>query len=364
MSHPSFFIVAGEASGDLHGARLMRSLRDQVPGARFRGHGGDRMVGEGLELDQHINQLSIMGFSEVIRKLSFMQEVMKTTVDTLTSNQFDRVILIDYPGFNLRLAKKISALNLPVTYFILPQVWAWKENRLRTLASATDQRLSIFPFEQSWFQERGVAVDYVGHPFADLAPVKIVTDHPPLLTLLPGSRQQEIDRHWKIFVRTAEILRRQNEHLAIHVVRFPGLVLDPLPSYFHISSENTLDVLRGSTAALVASGTASLEAAVADCPAVVCYRLSGPSWFLAQKLVTVKFASMVNLIADEAIVPEFLQYDMEPEKLAAALTPLLEDSGERRAIQAGYRRVRSALGKPGVYDRAARAIVARMGGTS
>ncbi|NOZ74828.1 MAG: lipid-A-disaccharide synthase [FCB group bacterium] len=360
MPAPSFFIVAGEASGDLHGSRLMRSLRALLPEARFRGHGGDRMVLEGLDLDRHIDQLSVMGFSEVIRKLPFMIEVMKSTVESLASIDFDRLILIDYPGFNLRLAKKVQNLKLPITYFILPQVWAWKENRIHTLVETTDQRLSIFPFEQSWFQDRGVDVDFVGHPFADLELPQQPAVLSPQLILLPGSRQQEIDRHWKTFVQTAELLRRQNEQLSIHVVRFPGVTLDPLPDWIRISTGNTLAILQQSTAALVASGTASLEAAVADCPAVVCYRLSSLSWFLARNLVKVKYASMVNLIADEPVVPEFLQNEMVPDALAKTLAPLLAESAERKAILNGYQRVRSALGKPGVYDRAAQAIVSRM----
>ncbi len=356
----SFFIVAGEASGDLHGSLLMRSIRKTAPDARFKGHGGDRMVMEGLELDQHISQLSVMGFSEVIRKLPFMLGVMKSTLDTLATESFDRVILIDYPGFNLRLAKKLMPLNIPVTYFILPQVWAWKENRIRILADATDQLLSIFPFEEPWFQQRGLEVQFVGHPFADLNLSPMDRPSRPQLTLLPGSRQQEIDRHWPIFIQTAKELQQRMPDLSVHVVKFPGVTYDPLPDTFQYSTGNTLTVLKQSTAALVASGTATLEAAMADCPAIVCYRLSAFSWFLARTLVHVNHASIVNLIANDTVVPEYLQYDMTPEALVPALTTLLQDTAERRATLDGYRQVREALGEPGVYDRAAQAILTRM----
>jgi len=360
MPGPTFYIVAGEASGYLHGSSLMHAIHTLEPEVRFQGHGGDKMVMEGLHLDQHIQHLAMMGFSEVFRRIPFMMKIMHSTLDNIRAGNFDRVILIDYPGFNLRLAKKISRLGIPVTYFILPQVWAWKENRVNILAEHTDQRLSIFPFEAAWFRDHQVDVSFIGHPFVDIELPEKSESSTPRLILLPGSRQQEVNRHWPVFLETAKRLQRENSDLFVHVVRAPGVTLDPLPGGFHVSSGNALTELRQATAALVASGTASLEAAIADCPAVVCYRLSSFSWMLARSLVRVRFASIVNLIAEELILPEFLQGSMKPDNLVPALRPLLSDTPEREHVLTGYEKVRERLGEPGVYDRAADEILNKL----
>ncbi|RMF09438.1 MAG: lipid-A-disaccharide synthase [Candidatus Neomarinimicrobiota bacterium] len=356
MADPTFFLVAGESSGDLHGAALMHAIRQECPGAKFYGHGGDRMVVEGLHLLTHINQLAVMGFSEVLRRLTFFRNLLAETVTWLREHTVDRVILIDYPGFNLRLARHVADLSLPVTYFILPQVWAWKENRLRILRQFTDQRIAIFPFEPDWFAARETPVEYVGHPFAEHLQETPSSRRPRQLALLPGSRRQEIDRHWPLFCETVRVIRQSHPDLEAVAVQAPGLTLPAEPG-IEIQTSSALDVLRRSRAALVSSGTVSLEAAVADCPAVVCYRLSTLSWLLARFLVRVQYASIVNLIAGSAILPEFLQYDMVPRLMARQLISFLEDTPERRAVLDGYERVRQALGEPGIYQRAARLIL-------
>ena len=173
----TFFIIAGEESGDIHGSRLILAIKKKHSDCRFIGHGGNKMVEQGLKILENINNLSMMGFSEVIKQLPYMKRVMGQTIKIIKEISPSRIILIDYPGFNLRLIKRISYLDIPITYFILPQIWAWKESRIKILRDFVDQSLSIFPFEQDWFKQRGVNVNFIGHPFTELDPPKISRDN-------------------------------------------------------------------------------------------------------------------------------------------------------------------------------------------
>ncbi|HJL77771.1 MAG TPA: lipid-A-disaccharide synthase [Candidatus Marinimicrobia bacterium] len=362
----TFFIIAGEESGDIHGSQLILAIKKKYSNCQFIGHGGNKMAEQGLKILEHINNLSMVGFSEVIKHLPYMKRVMSQTIKTIKEISPLRIILIDYPGFNLRLIKRISSLDIPITYFILPQVWAWKESRIKILRDFVDQSLSIFPFEQDWFKRRGVNVSFVGHPFTELNPPKISRDNffskhklipdKPLLILLPGSRQQEVDQHWKIFLTTVQLLRLSTPELQVVVGKAPSATLSPLPDHIYVE-ENTITALHYGNVALIASGTATLEAAVMNIPMVVCYRMSFFSWFLIKKLSKVSFASIVNLIGKKEIVPEFLQNEMTSENLYKALRLLLNDSEKRNSMYTGFSEVRKVLGKPGAYTRSAEAIL-------
>lgn len=364
-----FFLVAGEPSGDLHGGKLIRAMQNIHPNSTFMGHGGNAMKDAGMQILEHTDDLAIMGFVEVIKHLPRMMKIMGKTIDTITRTKPDRVILIDYPGFNLRLGKNIQHLGIPITYFILPQVWAWKEKRVETMKAVLDQALSIFPFEQDWFESRGLPTNYVGHPFAEQEHVDetskdfyqrhdLTIEH-PVLVLLPGSRQQEVDRHWPIFLKTVERLKQDNPNLQIMVGKAVNVSFTPIPNTFKIE-DNARKAMVAGTAALVSSGTATLECAVEDTPMVVCYKLSGVSWWMANTMASVKYASMVNLIADEIIVPEFLQQDMTASNLVAAVLPLLDHKNNlRKKMLTGFEKVRRTLGMPGVYDRAAESILSK-----
>ena len=364
-----FFLVAGEPSGDLHGGKLIRAMQNIHPNSTFMGHGGNAMKDAGMQILEHTDDLSIMGFVEVIKHLPRMMKIMGKTIDTITRTKPDRIILIDYPGFNLRLGKNIQHLGIPITYFILPQVWAWKEKRVETMKAVLDQALSIFPFEQDWFETRGLPTNYVGHPFAEQEHVDetskdfyqrhdLTIEH-PVLVLLPGSRQQEVDRHWPIFLKTVERLKQDNPNLQVMVGKAANVSFTPIPNTFKIE-DNARKAMVAGTAALVSSGTATLECAVEDTPMVVCYKLSGVSWWMANTMASVKYASMVNLIADEIIVPEFLQQDMTASNLVAAVLPLLDHKNNlRKKMLTGFEKVRRTLGMPGVYDRAAESILSK-----
>lgn len=370
MSEPlKFFLVAGEPSGDLHGGNLIHSIKNIEPNSSFMGHGGNTMRDAGMNIIEHSDNLAIMGFLEVVKHLPRMIKIMGETVKTISRAKPDRIILIDYPGFNLKLAKNIFRLGIPITYFILPQAWAWKEKRVETMKAVLDQTLSIFPFEEEWYNSKGLPTTYVGHPFTEYQHVdessksfyqrhKLTIEH-PILVLLPGSRQQEVDRHWPVFLKTVSVLRGFIPDLQIIVGKAPNVKLLNVPDNFRVE-QNARKAMIVGTAALVSSGTATLECAVEGTPMIVCYKLSSISWLIAKSMTNVNYSSMVNLIANEELVPEFLQNEMKPENIVTALTPLLDTKSKKReTMLKGFDKVRKSLGIPGVYDRAAEAIITK-----
>ena len=364
------FIVAGEESGDIHGSKLVQAMKNHTANIQFIGHGGDRMANENVQIIEHIDDLAIIGIVEVIKRLPYMLKVMGSTVNWLRENNPDRLILIDYPGFNLRLAREAVQLGIPVTYFILPQVWAWKEGRVSILKNNVDQCLSIIPFEQEWFENRDVKTNFIGHPFIELEPPKqtinqFLSNHnlnqdSPILTLLPGSRQQEINQLFPVYIKAVKMLKSNIPNIQVIVGKAPGVTLPNTPDYIKIEENDPRLTMYYGDAALIASGTATLEAAVLDIPMVVSYRFSLLTWIFAKRMAMVQYASMVNLIANEIIVPEFIQSDVTSENLMNAVIPLLNKTSERKKMLLGYEKVRRTLGMPGVYDRAAEAIIARL----
>ncbi|MEE8342122.1 MAG: lipid-A-disaccharide synthase [Candidatus Neomarinimicrobiota bacterium] len=370
QSVQSIFIIAGEESGDLHGSHLVQEILKLYPKIKFVGHGGDKMAASGVEIIEHISALSIVGFTEVIKHLPYMFKVMSSTISTIRKIRPSRVILIDYPGFNLRLAKRLKALNIPITYFILPQVWAWKENRAEIIKKYMDQAISIVPFEKEWFGKRGINIDFVGHPFVDVEKPSIskkdyfskylLTLNRPLLALLPGSRQQEIDRHWPIFLATIKKLREIFPKIQFIIGQAPNVKMPTCPEYVHIEKEDPRLTMHYSDAGLIASGTATLEAATFNLPTVVCYKTSKITYWIGKRLAKVKYLSLINLIANRQIVPEFLQHKMTAKALVKALIPLLSDTPEREKIIFGYKKFNKNLGNPGVYRRAAKLITEKV----
>ena len=363
------FIVAGEESGDLHASKLIQQIKKYNQQIEFYGHGGDRMKKEGVQIIEHINKLAIVGFFEVIKHLPFMMNVMGKTINWIKKNKPKRVILVDYPGFNLRLAREAKKLGVPVTYFILPQVWAWKEKRVSILRDSVDQCLSIIPFEQQWFEERNVKTNFIGHPFIELEYPNSSLDfykkhgldpNDKILSIFPGSRQQEVKQHLSILISTIEIIMLDIPNLKVVLGKAPGVTINRIPSYIKIERDNPQLALQNGTAALVASGTATLESAVLDIPIVVFYRFSNLTWFLAKRMSNVKYACIVNLIANKMIVPEFIQNDMTANNLSNAIIPLLNNTSSRKNILLGYNQIRRTLGIPGVYDRGAKEIIKRL----
>ena len=363
------FIVAGEPSGDIHAAKLVSALKVISPKTKFFGNGGDKMTESGVEIIHHINDLSVMGFIEVVKHLPRLLHIMKNTLSAIKNIKPDRIILVDYPGFNLRLAKKIKKLkmDIPVTYFILPQLWAWKESRIKIMKKTIDQSISIFPFEEEWFNSRGLDIFYAGHPFIEKNydlddKTKKFNKHNfkqdrPIIVLLPGSRQQEIDYHWPIFLKTVAILNKKTPGVQTIVVKYNNVTLNPVPA--HIKIEVSMrSAMKYGTAAISSSGTATLECALANLPTVVCYKMSYINWILFNFFGEVKYISIVNLIANKRIIPELIQHKMSPDNLTKKILPYLDiKSNKRKATIKKYKKLKKKLGSTGVFDRIANIIV-------
>ncbi|MEX0907749.1 MAG: lipid-A-disaccharide synthase [Gemmatimonadota bacterium] len=355
---PRFFLSAGEPSGDLHGARLAEALRRRWPEAELYGLGGDRMAGAGVELLAHVDQLAVMGFAEVLRHLPYFADLMSRVKREIRERRPNVLIPIDYPGFNLRLARHARETGVPVLYYIAPQVWAWHRSRMKQLARNTDVLAVILPFEAELFRRAGARAEFVGHPLMDAvepgpdrdtfaAGLKLDAAR-PVLALFPGSRAQEVARHLETFVRTAVLV--QAERPDVQPV-LAGSSAVPAEAYAGAPFPLTADgraLLEHAAAALVKSGTSTLQAALAGTPLVVTYRVHPLTFFMARRLVRVPHVGLVNLVAGERVAPELLQDEATPERLAAALLPLLDvSSTERRSALEGLRRVRTALAPAG-----------------
>lgn len=361
---PTIFIAAGEASGDLHGARLARALKDRMPGVRLMGLGGDRMAAEGVEILEHVNRLAIMGIAEIVKHLPFLVQLRKRVFATLAEDRPDLVIPIDYPGFNLRLAARARRERIPVLFYIAPQVWAWHKSRTKLLARDTDALAVILPFEEAFFRQHGVNAHFVGHPLLDTLPdgesraewaARVGIDpNRPILAVYPGSRGQEVRSHMKTFSAAVERVRavRPDVQPVIGAARS----LDP--TLFADSPWMVTDgsdgLLRYADAALVKSGTTTLEATLAGTPFVVAYRVKPLTYKIAKRLVDVKYIALPNLVADREVVPELIQDAMTPDALSAALIPLLNPASEvRRTMVNDLAAVRARLGEAGAAGRVA-----------
>ena len=363
-ARPTIFIAAGEESGDLHGAALARALRARFPGARLIGLGGGRMRAEGVELLAALDELAVMGLVEVLKHLPFFLRLRTRVFSALESEGVDLVIPIDYPGFNLRLARHARGRGIPVLYYIAPQVWAWHKSRVRDLARDADEVAVVLPFEEDFLRKGGVNARFVGHPLLDRAAPPLSRDewarahgldpHRPILALFPGSRAQEVGRHLELFSAAADRVAARRPDAQV-VVGVPGGIDRSVYAGARWPLVETGEgLLPYATAVLAKSGTTTLEAALAMTPLVVVYRMNPASFAVARRLVKVPHIALANLIAEDRVAPEFVQDAATPAALAAALLPLLDEgSPERRAMLDGLARVRDRLGGPGASDRVA-----------
>lgn len=346
-------LAAGEASGDLHGAAVARALRKRWPDVVLYGLGGDRMAAEGVELLAHTRDLAVMGFVEVLRHLPFFRDLEKRLNAGLETNPPDLVIPIDYPGFNLRLARTAKRLKIPVLYFIAPQVWAWHRSRMRQLAENTDRLAVVLPFEEPLFRETGANVRFVGHPLLDVtrqypdretfARALGLVAGKPILALFPGSRLQELRRHLALFASTAVKVRERMPAVQSVIAAAPD-VPDTIYSSTGIPfTREGETLLHHARAALAKSGTTTLQTGLAGVPLVITYRMHPLSYMLARRLVEVPHIGLVNLVAGARVAPELIQDEATPESLSAALVPLLNDGPERERVLDGLSRVRALL---------------------
>ncbi len=358
-----YYVIAGEASGDLHASNLIREIRNADQNAEFRGWGGDLMQQQGTVLVKHYRDLAFMGFLEVALNLrKILGNLAFCKRDILEVNP-DAVILIDYPGFNLRVAEFLHIQKIPVIYYISPQVWAWKQSRVKTIRKVVDKMIVILPFEKEFYARHGIEVDFVGHPLLDALTENTTGPVLPLfgrrlVALLPGSRQQEIKKVLPIMLSVV----KDFPEIAFAIAGVPSLGEEfykkRMPgSDIPVVMNRTYDLLGQASAALVTSGTATLETALIGTPEVVCYKGGRVSYLIARQVVKVKFISLVNLIMDKLVVKELIQKDLNRQNLKDELNLLLNDKDYRRMVSHNYNVLRLKLGGPGASAKAAALIV-------
>lgn len=369
-SAPRIMIIAGEASGDQYGARVIRALRKRAPDAEVFGIGGDLMAAEGMELLFHISQTAIMGFVEVAKHAGFLRRMFRTCREELERRRPDTVLLIDYPGFNLRFAKRVKEQGIRVLYYISPQVWAWGKGRAKKMKDLVDHLAVVFPFEEDIFRAAGVPVSFVGHPLLEilehsdrdtfLAQHNLPADK-PVLGLLPGSRKQEIDRLLPAMIAAADLIREDADCTPVI-----GAAQLPDEMYAqHLQGRTDIPLLRGATHALmqhshaviVASGTATVETAFYETPMVIVYRASFLNYQIGKRLINIDNIGMANILAGRRIVPELLQDDVNPRTIADYTLPYFTDPEHRAKTIAELKRVRESMGSPGASERVASLLI-------
>ena len=356
-------VVAGEASGDLHASEVIRELKKLDPSLTLFGIGGDLLAREGTRLIHHASEMGIVGLFDVIRHLPMLRRVFRDLMRQIEIERPDVVFLVDYPGFNLRVAKRCKQLGLRVVYYISPQIWAWRQGRVRHIARNVDRMIVVFPFEEEFYRQHGVPVTYVGHPLVEqLAGVRKPSRGETLrIALLPGSRRMEVATLLPAMLDAVEILRRERA-VEAYIIQAPTIEHQELESIVRAKNSDVRilphdggEGVAAADIALSASGTATLEAAVLGTPVVVMYRLTRLTYWMGRKLVRVPHFSLVNIVAGKNVVPELIQNQVNGPRIADEVRRMMERATYERLI-AELARVRELLGGPGASGRAAAEI--------
>lgn len=351
---PRLYMIAGEASGDLHGSNLINALKSISPNTDIRCWGGDLMEQAGGKVIKHFRDLAFMGFAEVVMNLPTILKNISFCKKDILQYKPDVLVLIDYPGFNLRIAEWAKRQGLKVVYYIAPQVWAWKPNRVKIMKTCIDKQLVILPFEKEWFKkEWNWEVSYVGHPLMDailqFKPSGNPISNRPIVAVLPGSRRQEINKKLPVMLQVAQHFPDYDFVIA----KAPGLpdafyqpFLEKIPNASAITGK-TYEMLSQAKAAMVTSGTATLETALFEVPEVVCYKGNPISYQIAKRLIKIPFISLVNLIMNRLVVKELIQDEMNEKRLTYELNLILRDEGIREKMIADYKELKILLSEKG-----------------
>ncbi len=364
MQNTKIFIIAGEVSGDLHGANLIKEINALSRNIEFIGWGGDRMEKEGMAILKHVRTLSFMGFLEVLLNLKTIIRNIKDCKNQIIASQPAALILIDFPGFNLRIAKWAKKHNIPVIYYISPQIWAWKESRVKAIRRDVSKMYCILPFEQQFYAKFNVDVSYLGHPLLDeitefrlCESPKIIVSSKPILALLPGSRLQEVKRKLPLMIEAS----RSFPHYQVVV----ACSINVNEAYYRLYADDTVqlifgktyEILNQSSIALVTSGTATLETALFKVPQVVCYKSSPLSFAIAKLLVKIKYISLANLIMNKEVVSELIQGNCTVDNMVQQLRLIEVDQPKRLEILHDYQNLATLLGQNGASKRVAEDIL-------
>ena len=367
-------IVAGEASGDLHGSSLVKEMRKRRPGLEIFGMGGDKMKREGVELIFHVDKLAFMGFFEVLKNLGFVRRVMRSMVSAAEERKPDLAVLIDYPGFNLRFARRLKNSGIPVVYYISPQVWAWGGNRVKKMQGLIDKMVVILPFEKEIYDRFNIDCEFVGHPFLDVVrPVLSFEDfrrkfdlrkNQTTVGLLPGSRWQEVEKILPIMLESCKSLQTRVKNLKVLLGLAATVSKDDIQNLQNAAGfraeivENlTYDLMKHADLLLIASGSATLECAILGTPFVVLYKTSLWTYLVAKSLVNIPNIALVNVVAGRRVVPEFIQNRAIPVRIADEMYEILNEKERYRTIQSELRKVKDKLGQAGASGRAAEIVM-------
>jgi lipid-A-disaccharide synthase len=363
----SILIIAGEASGDNVGGLLASELKLLRPDIELFGLGGDRMDISGVDIRYHINQLSFLGFWEVLKHIPFIKKVEKDILNRISERRPSRAVLIDYPGFNLKMAGKLRSLNIPVMYYVSPQVWAWGRGRISKIKKLVDKMVVVFKFEKEMYEKEGMSVEWHGHPLLEIVKPRYVRSEfitklgvkPGLryIGIFPGSRKQEIEKILPVMKKAVEMATSSDAGLRGIVGCAPGIDID---FYRKICGDDMLyvrgfiyDLMKYAELNLVASGTATLECAILNKPLFILYKTSAITYMIAKRLVKIPYVGLVNVVAGEKIVPEFIQKNCRSDLIAGEIELFFSDSGHRRRMLERLSSVKNMLGTAGASKKVA-----------
>lgn len=365
-------IIAGEASGDLHGSNLIKSILETDSSIKLYGIGGSRMQAFGFNAVFDSKNLSVVGIVEVLAKLPVIKKAFDKLKALLDNDRPDAVVLIDYPDFNLRFAKEAKKRNIPVIYYISPQVWAWRRGRVKKIAKLVDKMLVIFPFETAVYRDAGIDVEYVGHPLIDEADISFskreareklgIADNSTVVAIAPGSRMVEVSRIMPEAAAAAEIIKREFPDVEFVLPLANTLKHDSVKCFLKdipvmIFENRMYDVMKASDIAIVASGTATLETALCETPMIVIYKVSPLTYWLGKILINLNYISLVNIVAEKKVVPELIQWDAKPDNISREVLKILKDKEIYNNMLAGIKAVKEKLGRCGASERAAQIIL-------
>jgi len=371
-------IVAGEASGDLHGSQLVRAMKLEQPGLSFYGVGGGKLKEAGVDLWADVADMAVVGLTEVVPKLRMILTVMNRLKKSMRSLKPDLVILIDYPDFNLPLARSAKKNGIPVFYYISPQVWAWRKGRIKTISRVVDRMAVILPFEEAIYRQAGVDASFVGHPLLDVAHATHsrsetlqrfgLQENVTTVALLPGSRKGEVSRLLPDMLKAARILTEKISPVqfllpvadTLDVSWMSALIAGANSPEIRLVQGATYDAVAAADVAIVVSGTATLETALLGTPLIVIYSVSALTYMIGRMLISVEHIGLVNIVAGKSVAPELIQHEANPERIAAEVLKILNDAERRKVMQEELSRLREKLGRPGAAKRVARMALTLM----
>ncbi len=380
MSQPRIMIVSGEASGDLHGARLVEAIKQRLPDVYVCGMGGTELRRQGVDILYDAAKMAVVGIIEVIAHLKDIRKAQNILFNNLLNNRPQLLILIDYPDFNLMLAKKAKKLGIPVFYYISPQVWAWRSGRVKTIKKLVDKMAVILPFEKQFYKNHGVDVEYVGHPLMDSVKISrsreefrihhSIPEDGIVVGILPGSRKKEIRTMLPLFIEAAALLAKKHPGITFLLPQASSIRREDLESgglanstvAVKVITEDRYNLMAACDLVMAASGTVTLELAILNIPMAVSYRVSSLTHLIGRRLIKVDYASLVNLVADKEIVPELLQKNATPENIAGAMEKIWPGQQARETMLVGLSSVREKLGHGGASKKAAQVALKTMDG--